>query len=414
MKHFLIYISLLLIFTGCHKDDNNNPQPTKGRRTVIVYMSGDNSLSLFANQDIQEIVNGVKSAVSSSDRLVLFVDRISTNEKPFIARVTSNELQPVDTLYKYNEDFYASDPSNFTEVLSRAMQLCPADEYGLVLWGHGSGWNIEKDTRPQYAPRRAYGIDNGNVSTNNDKGLWLNIPDMRQVFEQLGVKWKFIFADCCNMMCVELAYELRNCAEYLIGSPAEIPGYGAPYHKMMTYLFSQEDNFYEGIVDTYANDNKNYLPLSAMRLSEMDSLASATKRVLPAIAEHLRQGDEVATQGIIYYLSPYGRTNYVNKSMYDMNDMIRMALIEQPEAYNTWHQAFLKAVPKHIISDMWETMHLNTVNFDDFQVTEAKMGCVSMHFPLTKFSSSQCQHPYNTDIKNFQWYQAVGWSSVGY
>ena len=216
------------------------------------------------------------------------------------------------------------------------------------------------------------------------------------------------------MQCVEVAYELRNCADYLIGSPAEIPGYGAPYDKIVKDFFSQSDAFYADIVDTYANAYPDYLPLSAIRLSAMEPLATATKAVLPAVKEHLQQGDEAATKGIIYYFSPKGRYDDVNKSMYDMNDMLRTALSEQPEAYDAWHQALTAAVPKRVTSGMWETMSTNTVNFSDFTVTDQKQGCVSMFFPLDKYSSTSCIYSYNTDIRQMQWYEAVGWSTVGY
>lgn len=414
MKHFLISITLLLLFTACHKDDDNNTPPTPARRTVIVYVSGDNTLSGFTYGDLQELVNGATNTLSDDDRLVMFVDRISTAEKPFIARIKNDSKQPVDTLYKYSEDPYVSEPSVFKDVITRITQLCPAQEYGLVLWGHGTGWCFDKDERVTSAPRRAYGVDNGNKSANGNKGLWLSIPDMRSCFELLGFKWKFIFADCCNMMCVEVAYELRNCADYLIGSPAEIPGFGAPYHKMVTHFFSQSDTFYADIVDSYAASYKDYLPLSAIQLSEMESLAKATKAVLPAVAEHLKQGDAIATKGIIYYFSPNGRYDDVNKSMYDMNDMIRTALSEQPDAYNTWHQAFMKAVPKQVKADRWETQSANTVNFSDFTVTDAKQGCVSMFFPLKKYDDNKCLYKHNSDIRNMQWYKAVDWSAVGY
>ena len=411
MKHFLISITMLLLLTACSKDSDNNSEPTTARRTVIVFMSGDNTLSPYISSDFQELVNGSYNTLTSNDRLVVFVDRISAIEKPFIARITGNNRQPVDTLYKYSEDPYVSEPKVFTEILSRIMKLCPAKEYGLVLWGHASGWCIEKDTR------RAFGIDNGNNSLNANNGLWLSIPDMRTCFEQLGIKWKYIFADCCNMIGAEVAYELRNCADYLIGSPAEIPGYGAPYDKMVKHFLSQSESFYEDIVDTYANDYIDYLPVSAIRLSEMESLAAATKAVLPAVAEHLKQGDNVATKGIIYYYAPNGRSDDSNKSMYDMNDMIRTALVEQPQAYETWHEAFQKAVPKRVVSEMWQTNYNSgkgTINFNDFTVNDAKMGCVSMFFPLDKYYASSCAYTYNTDIKQMQWYQAVGWSSVGY
>ena len=408
MKYFFISITMLLLLTACSKDSDNNTEPTTVRRTVIVFMSADNTLSSFTNGDFQELVNGTYNTLPSNDRLLVFVDRISDKEKPFIARITGNHMQPVDTLYKYSEDPYVSDPEVFKEILGRMTKLYDAKEYGLVLWGHGSGWCFEKDTR------RSYGIDNGNKTQNLNYGLWLSIPDMRKCFEELGVKWKFIFADCCNMMGVETAYELRNCADYLIGSPAEIPGFGAPYDDMVKHFISQSDTLYKAIVDTYANDYPNYLPLSAIRLSEMELLAAATKAVLPAVAEHLKQSDDAATKGIIYYYSPGGRNDNYNKSMYDMNDMIRMALVEQPDAYNTWHEAFQKAVPKRVTAGIWETNRSNTVNFNDFKVTDEKMGCVSMFFPLDKYDNKSCLYQYNTDIQKMQWYQAVGWSSVGY
>lgn len=421
MKHFLISMSLLLLFAACHKDeeDNNKTLP-KGKRTVIVYMSGDNSLSQanIPQNDINEMIIGAQS-ISSSDRFIIYVDRYSTTEKPFIARLTNDKNNPVDTLYKYPTDPYSSDPAKFKGVLSLIMEMCPAEEYGLVLWGHGTGWTIETDmTQYSNAPRRGYGIDNGNTGYQN-KGPWMNIPDMRKVFEEMGIKWKFIFADCCNMMCAEVAYELRNCTEYLIGSPAEIPGPGAPYHTASPYFFAQTSDFYHGIVKAYAEKNPNYLPLSAIRTSEMESLVSATREILPYVATHLKKGDTAATRHIIYYCSPGGKSDNYNKYMYDMNDMILSALAAEPELYTSWHDAFNKAVVSHVVSPSWETMGYNTVNFADFPFNESKnidetMGCVSMFFPLDKYESSRCYYQYNADIRQLQWYDAVGWSSVGY
>ena len=419
MKHFLISISLLLLFAACSKDDDKKNEPlAKGRRTVIVFMSADNSLSYnnIPQNDINKMITYVKSGkLSGDDRFVIYVDRYSVTEKPFIARLVNDKNNPVDTLYKYSVDPYSSDPAKFKEILSRCMELCPANEYGLVLWGHGSGWIIQEDITKysSSAPRRAYGIDNGNTGYEN-KGPWLNIPDMRKAFEEMGIKWKFIFSDCCNMMCAELAYELRNCTEYLIGSPAEIPGSGAPYDTASEYFFSQSDDFYDGIVNAYAEKHQDNLPLSAIRTSEMESLASATREILPYVATHLKKGDDEATRDIIYYYSPGGQTDNVNKALYDMNDMILASLAAEPELYTRWHNAFSKAVVSRVISPYWDTNHWNTVNFNDFTVTDEKMGSVSMHFPLEKYNNSRCEHKYNTDIKKLQWYDAVGWSTVGY
>ena len=49
----------------------------------------------------------------------------------------------------------------------------------------------------------------------------MNITQMARAMKGLP-KLDYIFADCCNMMCAEVAYELKDATRYLIGSPAEI------------------------------------------------------------------------------------------------------------------------------------------------------------------------------------------------
>lgn len=51
-----------------------------------------------------------------------------------------------DTYYNNDTDFYASDPERMYETLHWIMTRYPAETYGLVLWGHASGWVIEKDS----------------------------------------------------------------------------------------------------------------------------------------------------------------------------------------------------------------------------------------------------------------------------
>ncbi len=117
-------------------------------------------------------MNGRKS-VAENENLVLFVDRASSAIKPFLAKVTMQGT--LDTLYRYEQDFYATDPGMIADVLNRAITLCPATEdYGLVLWGHATSWIIEKDSVATASARRGYGYDTGNNSTGNG-GKWMEM-----------------------------------------------------------------------------------------------------------------------------------------------------------------------------------------------------------------------------------------------
>ena len=416
MRHLLTIISAILLFTACSKDDDNGPDPIDyAQRTVIVYMVGENSLNPYMQSDINEMLQGRKK-VAASENLVIYVDKLSKTEMPFIAKVT-NEGK-LDTLYRYEQDFYSSDPDYMLDVLDRIYQMCPATEdYGLVLWSHSNGWLIESDS---VVTHRAYGIDSGNneLTTYYDerskdyvyKGKWLNIPSMRETFKRLPFKWKFIMCDCCNMMNVEDGYELREVTDYLMGSPAEIPGYGAPYETIVPALFLHTENFYQAVIDAYADAYPNRVPLSVIKTSEMGALAEATRPLLPRINEYVNnESNQMA--GHIYYNNTYvdGRRKHI---MFDVREVVRKTFVDEPSKYDNWYQVFQRAVPYNRMAESWQTSSSININFRDFTVTEDTFSGVSMFFPMEQYGTAEWSC--NIAIKKMGWYYAVGWSEVGW
>lgn len=412
MRYLLFIISCVMLCCSCSDDDQKNtptnpdtPTPP-AQRTVIVYMSAENDLSGICTSDINEILNGRK-LVAANENLVLFVDKASMNEKPFIAKVTMNNK--LDTLYRYEQDFYSSDPDYMASVIKRAVELCPATEdYGLVLWGHANGWIVEQDS---IATNRAYGRDTGNNTPDPSKGKWLNMPSMRQALESVGIHWKFIFCDCCNMMNVEVAYELRGLTDYLIGSPAEIPGNGAPYDTVVRDLFLRTENFYENIVDDYASAYPNRIPLSVIKADEeqMKTLADATRQVLQQVNNFVQTSN---LQGYIYYSSVSSKTNSSQRYriMFDMQEIVREALANDTEAYNIWYETFNQTVVYSKFATTWMTN--GSVTHSDFIMKEENYGGVSMFIPHEMYAQAAVNH--NEEIRKLAWYHAVGWSTVGW
>ena len=418
MRHLLIFFGALLVLASCSKDEPAaTPTPSSAERTVVVYMSGENDINSFVQGDIDEMIAG-RRLVSSNVQLVLFVDL--AGKTPFLARVTTDTRQPLDTLYKYEQDFYATDPDAMRDVLERATTLCPATrDYGLVLWGHAAGWTIENDSVA--TSRRAYGRDSGDNTASATKGKWLNMPSLRKALSMTGKHWKFIFCDCCNMQSVEVAYELRGATDYLIASPAEITGKGAPYDTMVKDFFLTDDAAMCSMIcdDYYAQTTHEmgrgdeHLPISAIATSQLPALASATRQILPAVDSYLRTTAN-ATDALVYYSSyridPTMRYSAKEKIMFDMLNVVRTALADQPEQYQTWLAAFDRAVPYRLTSGLW---HANwIISFSHFSVTPDNSGCVSMFFPLERYADAP--NKYNENIRKLAWYYAVGWSDVGW
>ena len=415
MKHLLTIISAILLFTACSKDDDSPstpPEPEPARRTVIVYMVGENNLNPYMQNDINEMRQGRKQ-VAASENLVLYVDKLSKTEMPFIAKINTDGN--LDTLYRYEQDLYSSDPDNMIDVIDRIYQMCPAKEdYGLVLWGHASGWLMEDSV----ATRRGYGIDTGNneLRTYFDerskesllKGKWLNIPSMREAFKMLPMKWKFIMCDCCNMMNVEDGYELREVTDYLMGSPAEIPGYGAPYETIVPALFLHTENFYQAVIDAYADAYPNRVPLSVIKTSEMGALAEATRPLLSHINEYVNNESNLMERHV-YYNNTYvdGKRKHI---MFDVREVVRKAFANEPSKYENWYQVFQRAVPYNRIAEMWQTDSFIKINFNDFTVTDDYFSGVSMFFPMEQYGTEEWSC--NKAIKKMSWYYAVGWPSL--
>jgi len=92
-----------------------------------------------------------------------------------------------------------------------------------------------------------------------------------------------------------------------------------------------------------------------------------------------------------------------------MYGMVNAALEAYPDEFWQWQDAFYDAVVYTETSTLW---HANTVDFSDFEVTADTYGGISMFFPMDKYQ--RAYNKYNEGIKQLQWYQAVGWSAVGW
>ena len=395
MKKILLLIGLTLLWS-CHKDEEEQPHT----RTVLVYMSAENSLSYDSQSDLEEIREGSQN-LTTDDYLLVYYDRAKKNELPWLARIVKGQLADsvsIADMQISDHDDYASDPHVMEKVLTYAYSHYPAtDGYGLVLWGHAAGW-LKQDS---LAYSRGYGIDNGMNSADYDSGYWLNMPTIRKVLEQMP-HLSFIFADCCNFMCLESIYELCGVTDYIIGSPAEIPSPGAPYNTVVPEMFKRNDAPL-GIMTKYAESYKNYLPLAVAKTKEMDALAQETRNVLKAIYSRLDSEYPDMTD-LIYYYNEY-RSRYLPyyNIFYDAGDFVRQYATENE--YKQWKAALDRVVTNKVFSKNWDTNKSWTSHYSAFEMTEEKYHGVSMFVPQAPETGYYAR--YNKDIKMMGWYWAT-------
>ena len=328
-------------------------------------------------------------------------------EEPWLARIKSGVVTDSMSLSNMgitssDDQSRACDPIVMEGVLRYAFSHYPAmnGNYGLVLWGHGSGWLIEQEVTPKNS-RRGFGVDVGDNNSNDRR--WINITTMANILKELP-HMKFIMGDCCCLMCLENLNELRNTCDYIIGSPAEIPYSGAPYDQIVPDFFA-DGKFYTDIIDKYYSNIMGNLPLTAVKTSEMDNLAQVTRQTLQAVKEKIGNGYADMT-GLIHYYHTDKQDKFFPEYniFYDAGDYIRTYA---PEAvYQQWRQALDRTVIDSRMATKWNTDKPWSNKYSDFTVTKEKFHGVSMFVSQDPSRGNYAR--YNKDIKQMAWYETVG------
>ncbi len=396
-RHIIIYIGAVLA-VSCHKDDpvKDEPEVTEAERTVIVYAVAENSLAdktyasgrtlNYAQEDSAEMASVVKQ-IPKDYNLILYID---DNKTPTITHM--NAEKGVQVWKQYRQDQDSADSTVMLRTLRDITKAFPAKHYGLVMWSHGSGWIPQK--------RKTIGLDN-NHNTTSDRGTEMEIHSLRWVLEQLP-RMDYIMFDACFMQSVEVAYELRQQTDYMIGSPAEIPGTGAPYHRIMEGLVKGDAvQIAEEYYNHYVQNNRG-VALSVVDCSKMDFLAEETARVLPHIWQ---DANDVQTTDIQTFVV---RKNGSEKpEIHDIQSAMHKLLNE--ENYTQWAATLEETVIWKKSTAYWESIYVWPTNKHPLTDAEHYSG-LSMFIPQSKYASTG----WNTCFQSTSWYKAAGWEQTGW
>ncbi|MCM1109491.1 MAG: clostripain-related cysteine peptidase [Clostridium sp.] len=388
------YTSLILLCSlalcACDKD-SAVPAPSQ---TVIVYMAAENSLNAYSRFDIEEMEAGA-AQLPEGQQLAVFLDNVN---KPCIYKMDRNGTT---TVRKYEEDFCSTDSACMERVLTDIFSSFQSRKYGLVLWSHGSGWAPATRSASPKLPQ-SFGIDNERNTTSN-AGKEMNITTLSRILSH-HPHTEFILFDACLMQSIEVAYELRNVTDYIIGSPAETPGPGAPYNRVVPAMFASTGNMAEQIVNSYFSSYENNygMLISAIRTDKLEPLAEITRQHLVPLCGNRT---ELPTDGVQAYYAFHRATGY-KPEFFDMNGVMYKHL--SPVVYDAWHEALNEAVPYRKATSTWLTSYSGAVNnrINDLSL----YGGITLFIPNEKYT----QPDLNAALHAYQWYRAAGWDITGW
>ena len=347
MNIYKIWSRLLILCVGCLflttacSDDDPEPLPSgECLRTVLVYMAADNSLSGLEQTDLNELKTGMAALGTTNIHLLVYIDNKS--QKPKLVEYVANNGKVTESVIKTYDARNSVGVDETREVFNDVFgdSRFKAQSYGLVYWSHGDGWI------PNPLPStRWIGQDTGNGTH------YMNISDLVSILDE-APHFDFILFDACFMLSVEVGYELRDYADYILGSPTETPGTGAPYDKILPYMFAEDaaipmaqayfkayQDIYKGYVDlsTWREYWTGGTAIGVMKTSAFDALAQATSGLCSDALAAGTINDADLTSAFDYDKRSTYSSLYVG--YYDMVELAQM-LAPSDASFNTWKQAY--------------------------------------------------------------------------
>lgn len=381
-------LTLLTLFvasvslTSCHDDEPS--VPAMADRTVIIYMMAENSLSRFAAEDLNEMA-GASAEVGSNTNVVIYMDDTSD---PVIYTLTARK--GLKAWRVYAEDRVSTDSLVMLTTLQQIVKSFPARAYNLTLWSHGTGWVPQS---------RSIGVDNGQNSYSNS-GLQMDITTLRAILEQLP-HMEMVFFDACLMQSIEVAYELKDVTDYMVGSPSEIPGNGAPYHLVMPWLVKGDARGLAQAYYEYYKDRQG-VALGVADCRRLDALAEAMAPLVQKVWSGRR---EVDMSGVQYY-SPCTSESGYRPEPYDIEGVMHSTL--GADDFALWQAAWEEVDVYHAATDEWSTVYSYGSHW--YLTDPDHYSGMSMFVPEEKHTSRRWMQK----LAAFRWYKAVGWDQTGW
>lgn len=356
---------------------------SKHKWTFMVYMAGDNGKqiegrALFASMEGEARRDFRKmQAVGSTPEVAILIqfDTLSDREASYRLQVQpAGQPQPWVEIPEQN----TGDPRSLISFVLWGMDRAPAERYAVVLWSHGTGW--KEDDIYAFARKRqvelAAGDDEVRSATGHRRNLssslflpatldilrmeddesrgiayddssmdFLNNAELQQAFAEIqrksGQRVDLIGMDACLMSTVEVAYQLRDQAGYLVASQALEPMEGWPYLSILRKLAAEPErspaNLAALVVEEYgrhymesSRGGWGQITQSAVDLSHLESLAAHTSCLVRLLEPALGKDDffaqatlDQARQGAVRLYEDAEHRIADNVDLYDLLVLLR-------------------------------------------------------------------------------------------
>jgi hypothetical protein len=292
---------------------------TKPKWVIMVYIAADDTLANFAIESLKQLKETATDEVvvaaqfdpdglSNEHQVRRYVFDKTTRDKPLLD----------DNKFWGGDDHRSLDmtlPDTLTKFMNWVYSDYPADNYCLILWGHGPELLFELPAR----------FSSGSAT-------YFTPVKLKEALENTDPtekgKLQIIAIDACSMSMCEIAYELKDEAKFLVASQEEVPDLSFPYHTLVDRFSKDLDvrklcqdgvvGYVKAYQEYFYNESTGMHPvtLAAIDLKRMNALKEPLHKFA---AELLSKASDPAVAKTIH--SARGKSQgYVGGLYVDLHD----------------------------------------------------------------------------------------------
>ncbi len=283
--------------------------------TIMLYIAADNDLAPFAIRNIKQM-----ALVGSNKHfnIVVQLDIRKTSGEKITRRyyIQKGQVLHLNASDPTSQKMDSGSPATLVSFCKWSIENFPAEQFGLVLWNHGTGILDPKKARTvradelfffnpetnQFELDRSMGyiermLEKG-ICWDDSTGNFLSNGDIKEALSAVqedaldGEKFLFIGFDACLMQMLEVASNIKDFAHIMIGSQEVELGYGWNYADILTPLTKETMNpvdLAEHIVTTYKKTYEKIIGDFTLSAINLDAFSYQEKN-LDEVAKLLIEG----------------------------------------------------------------------------------------------------------------------------
>ncbi len=281
-----LYIKIACFAMGfmllsCANDEVEEPEKREAEKTIFMYLPWTVDLTNFFYQNIRDMETSICDMGGlAGNRLIVFMS--TSKSEASMYEIEYADGRCIHTPIASYRNYPFTTEEGLTSLLQDLKRYAPARRYSMIVGSHGMGWLPVNAARASYSRERFHYEYAGGLPTRYFGGTTAeyqtDISTLANAIGNAGMKMDYILFDDCYMATIEVAYELKDAADYLIASTCEVMAYGMPYATMGKYLIGEPD--YGAVCDEFYRFYSNsYGTLSVTDCSRLDEVAAMMRYI---------------------------------------------------------------------------------------------------------------------------------------